>query len=80
VISDFRHMSEYRDAFSRLGLELRNVPLSLATFPPLRIVTAQAGTLFMSALTVEISVALTPGGASPFPYKWRTTMRATEAT
>jgi arsenite methyltransferase len=41
VISDFRHMREYRDAFSRLGLEVRNVPLSLATFPPLRIVTAR---------------------------------------
>jgi arsenite methyltransferase len=41
VISDFRHMGEYRDAFSRLGMEVRNVPLSLATFPPLRIVTAR---------------------------------------
>jgi arsenite methyltransferase len=41
VISDFRHMSEYRHAFSKLGMEVRNVPLSLATFPPLRIVTAR---------------------------------------
>ena len=29
-------MREYRNAFSRLGVEVRNVPLSLATFPPLR--------------------------------------------
>ncbi len=41
VISDFRHMSEYRHAFSKLGMEIRNVPLSLATFPPLRIVRAR---------------------------------------
>jgi hypothetical protein len=34
----------------------------------------------MSVLTVDIAVVLTPGGASPCPYKWRTTMRATEAT
>jgi arsenite methyltransferase len=40
VISDFRHMGEYRAAFSKLGMEVRNVPLSLATFPPLRIFTA----------------------------------------
>lgn len=41
VISDFRHMSEYRDTFSRLGLQVRRMPLSLDTFPPLRILTAR---------------------------------------
>lgn len=41
VISDFRHMREYRDAFSRLGMQVRRMPLSLDTFPPLRILTAR---------------------------------------
>jgi hypothetical protein len=41
-LRDFRHMGEYREAFLRLGLEVRNVPLSLATFPPLRIVAAES--------------------------------------
>jgi arsenite methyltransferase len=41
VISDFRHMSEYRDTFSILGLEVRRMPLTFDTFPPLRILTAR---------------------------------------
>jgi hypothetical protein len=41
-LRDFLHMGEYREAFLRLGLEVRNVPLSLATFPPLRIVAAES--------------------------------------
>jgi arsenite methyltransferase len=40
VISDFRHMREYRDTLSRLSFELHNLPLSLDTFPPLRLFTA----------------------------------------
>ncbi|MFY9532102.1 MAG: class I SAM-dependent methyltransferase [Candidatus Acidiferrales bacterium] len=40
VISDFRHMSEYRDSFSKLGMQVRRMPLTFDTFPPLRILTA----------------------------------------
>ncbi len=39
VISDFRHTREYRDTLSKLGLEVHSLPISLDTFPPLRIVT-----------------------------------------
>jgi arsenite methyltransferase len=41
VISDFRHLQEYRDTFTKLGLEVRNLPLTLDTFPPMRIVIAR---------------------------------------
>ena len=41
VISDFRHTREYRQTLSKLGLEVRLFPVSLDTFPPLRIVTAR---------------------------------------
>lgn len=41
VISDFRHTREYRDTLSRLGFEVHNLPPSLNTFPPLRIITAR---------------------------------------
>lgn len=41
VISDFRHTREYRDTLSKLGLEIHSLPLSLDTFPPLRIITAR---------------------------------------
>jgi arsenite methyltransferase len=40
VISDFRHVSEYRDVFAKLGLEVQKRPLAFDTFPPLRIITA----------------------------------------
>src|SRR5215471_11249601 len=33
VISDFQHMGEYRNTFSKQGMEVRNLPLSLDTFP-----------------------------------------------
>lgn len=41
VISDFRHMSEYRNVFSRLGMQVRRMPLTFDTFPPLRILTVR---------------------------------------
>ncbi len=41
VISDFRHTREYRDTLSKLGFEIHTFPLSLDTFPPLRIITAR---------------------------------------
>jgi arsenite methyltransferase len=41
VISDFRHMSEYRGVFSKLGMQVRRMPLTFDTFPPLRILTAR---------------------------------------
>jgi arsenite methyltransferase len=40
VISDFRHVSEYRDVFVKLGLDVKKRPLAFDTFPPLRIITA----------------------------------------
>lgn len=41
VISDFRHMSEYRDNFEALGLQVEYKPLNWDTFPPLRILVAR---------------------------------------
>jgi arsenite methyltransferase len=40
VISDFRHTKEYKDVFAKLGMKIQNRPLTLDTFPPLRIFTA----------------------------------------
>ncbi len=37
----FRHTREYRHTLSKLGLEVHSRPLSLDTFPPLRIITAR---------------------------------------
>jgi hypothetical protein len=41
VISDFRHTREYGHAFSKLGLDIHSFPISLDTFPSLRINTAR---------------------------------------
>ncbi len=41
VISDFRHTGEYKKTFAKLGMQVQNRPLTLDTFPPLRIFTAK---------------------------------------
>ncbi len=41
VISDFRHMAEYRKNFQSLGLQVEYKSLNWDTFPPLRILVAR---------------------------------------
>lgn len=41
VISDFRHMDEYRRNLQALGLKVEYKPLNWDTFPPLRILVAR---------------------------------------
>jgi len=41
VISDFRHIAEYRRNFEQLGLQVISQPLNWDTFPPLRILVAR---------------------------------------
>jgi arsenite methyltransferase len=41
VLSDFRHMREYRNVFEELGLNVELRSLNWDTFPPLRILTAR---------------------------------------
>jgi len=41
VISDFRNIGEYFDAFAKAGLDTQKLPLGFATFPPMRILTAR---------------------------------------
>ena len=41
VISDFRHMSEYLEAFRKAGLDARRMPITFDSFPPMRILTAR---------------------------------------
>jgi arsenite methyltransferase len=41
VVSDFRHMSDYLDAFAKAGLDARKLPLTSDIFPPMRILTAR---------------------------------------
>ena len=41
VISDFRNIGEYLDAFTKAGLDAQKLPLGFDTFPPMRILTAR---------------------------------------
>jgi SAM-dependent methyltransferase len=41
LISDFRNIGEYFEAFQKAGLETKKLPLGFATFPPMRIIMAR---------------------------------------
>jgi SAM-dependent methyltransferase len=41
LISDFRSIKEYVAAFEAAGLDVQRLPLGMATFPPMRIITAR---------------------------------------
>jgi arsenite methyltransferase len=41
IISDFRHMDEYLNNFTKAGLETRKLPLTFDSFPPMRILAAR---------------------------------------
>ncbi len=41
VISDFRHMGEYLEAFKKAGLDAQKLPITFDSFPPMRILTAR---------------------------------------
>jgi arsenite methyltransferase len=41
VISDFRHMGEYLEAFKKAGLDAHKLPITFDSFPPMRILTAR---------------------------------------
>lgn len=41
LISDFRHMKEYRQTFNQLGMKTERLPAHLTTFPPLAILKAK---------------------------------------
>jgi arsenite methyltransferase len=41
VISDFRHMGEYLEAFKKAGLDTRKTAITFDSFPPMRILTAR---------------------------------------
>jgi arsenite methyltransferase len=56
VISDFRHMSEYRDNFEALGLQVEYKPLNWDTFPQLRILLARKTESASSRYTGTVNV------------------------
>jgi ubiquinone/menaquinone biosynthesis C-methylase UbiE len=41
IISDFRHMGEYRATLAKAGLEVRKLPWRFDSFPPMRILRAR---------------------------------------